>query len=30
VPYQVDGDFLGQVESLRFRYVPDALDIVFP
>ena len=30
VPYQVDGDYLGDVESLRFRYEPDALRLVVP
>ena len=29
-PYQLDGDFLGEVEVLRFRYVPDALALVLP
>jgi diacylglycerol kinase family enzyme len=29
-PYQVDGDFLGQVESLRLRHEPDALTLVVP
>src|SRR4051794_18367609 len=30
VPYQVDGDYLGDVESLRFRYEPDTLRLVVP
>jgi diacylglycerol kinase family enzyme len=29
-PYQLDGDYLGEVESLRFRYVPEALALVIP
>ncbi|MGH9138876.1 MAG: diacylglycerol/lipid kinase family protein, partial [Acidimicrobiales bacterium] len=29
-PYQVDGDFLGEVEHLVFRHCPDALRLVFP
>ena len=29
-PYQVDGDFLGHVRSLEFRYEPDALRLVVP
>lgn len=29
-PYQIDGDYLGEVDELRFRHVPDALDIVVP
>jgi len=29
-PYQVDGDFLGEVTTLRFRYEPDVLDLVVP
>jgi diacylglycerol kinase family enzyme len=29
-PYQVDGDFLGEIEHLEFRHVPDVLDLVFP
>lgn len=29
-PYQVDGDYLGEVEHLRIRYVPDALLLVLP
>ena len=30
VPYQVDGDYLGEVEQLTFRHDPDALDLVLP
>ena len=30
VPWQVDGDHLGDAEELRFRHVPDALDLVVP
>jgi diacylglycerol kinase family enzyme len=29
-PYQVDGDFLGHVRSLEFRYEPDALRLIVP
>jgi diacylglycerol kinase family enzyme len=29
-PYQVDGDFLGHVRSLDFRYEPDALRLLVP
>jgi len=29
-PYQVDGDYLGDVERLRFRHEPDALTVVAP
>lgn len=29
-PYQVDGDFLGEVTRLDFRHVPDAVRLVFP
>jgi len=29
-PYQVDGDYLGEVEELRFRHEPDVLDLVLP
>jgi diacylglycerol kinase family enzyme len=29
-PYQVDGDYLGEVDSLHIRHVPDALTIVRP
>ena len=30
VPHQVDGDYLGDVEHLEFRYEPDALSLVVP
>ncbi|MGH9213341.1 MAG: diacylglycerol/lipid kinase family protein [Acidimicrobiales bacterium] len=30
IPYQVDGDFLGEVTELRFRHEPDVLDLVLP
>ena len=30
VPYQVDGDFLGDAEELSFRYEPDVLELVMP
>jgi diacylglycerol kinase family enzyme len=29
-PYQVDGDFLGDVRRLDIAYVPDALTLVAP
>jgi diacylglycerol kinase family enzyme len=29
-PFQVDGDYLGDVERLEFRHVPDAVQLVFP
>lgn len=29
-PYQVDGDYLGEVTSLRFRHEPDIIDLVLP
>lgn len=29
-PWQVDGDYLGTVEALEVRYVPDALSVVLP
>jgi diacylglycerol kinase family enzyme len=29
-PWQVDGDYLGEVERLEIRYVPDALTVVMP
>ncbi len=29
-PYQLDGDYLGAVERLEFRHVPDAVQLVFP
>lgn len=29
-PWQVDGDYLGEVERVEVRYVPDALNIVVP
>jgi diacylglycerol kinase family enzyme len=30
VPYQVDGDYLGEIEQLTIRCVPDALRLVVP
>jgi diacylglycerol kinase family enzyme len=30
VPYQVDGDYLGDVEHLEVRHVPDVLSLVIP
>jgi diacylglycerol kinase family enzyme len=29
-PYQVDGDYLGEVTNLRFRWEPEAIDLVIP
>ncbi|HEX7094374.1 MAG TPA: diacylglycerol kinase family protein [Acidimicrobiales bacterium] len=29
-PYQVDGDYLGEVTQLRFRYEPDVINLVVP
>jgi diacylglycerol kinase family enzyme len=29
-PYQVDGDYLGEIEHLEFRHAPDILNLVFP
>jgi len=29
-PYQVDGDYLGEVTTLRFRHEPEILDLVLP
>jgi diacylglycerol kinase family enzyme len=29
-PYQVDGDYLGEVDRLELRYHPDCLDLVLP
>ncbi len=29
-PYQVDGDFLGEITRLEFRYVPEAMDLLMP
>ena len=30
IPYQVDGDFLGEIEELRFRHEPEAIRLVLP
>ena len=30
IPYQVDGDHLGDAELLQFRHEPDVLDLVLP
>jgi diacylglycerol kinase family enzyme len=30
VPYQVDGDYLGDVEELTFRHAPEVIDLVVP
>ncbi len=29
-PYQVDGDYLGEIDELEFRHEPDALRLVMP
>ena len=29
-PYQVDGDYLGEVDRLDFSYEPDVLTLVVP
>ena len=29
-PYQVDGDYLGEIEQLDFRHAPDVLRLVLP
>ncbi|MCU1498856.1 MAG: putative lipid kinase, partial [Acidimicrobiales bacterium] len=29
-PYQVDGDYLGEITRLELRHVPDILDLVLP
>jgi diacylglycerol kinase family enzyme len=29
-PYQLDGDYLGEVEHLALRYEPDLLDLLLP
>jgi diacylglycerol kinase family enzyme len=29
-PYQVDGDYLGEITSLEFRHQPDCLDLFMP
>jgi diacylglycerol kinase family enzyme len=29
-PYQLDGDYLGEVEALSLRYEPDLLSLVIP
>ncbi len=29
-PYQVDGDYLGEISRLEFRHVPDVMDLVMP
>ena len=29
-PYQVDGDYLGEITRLEFRHVPDIMDLVMP
>ena len=29
-PYQIDGDYLGEIERIELRHVPDVLDLVLP
>ena len=29
-PYQVDGDFIGEVDRLEFRHEPEAMDLLLP
>jgi len=29
-PYQVDGDYLGEIDRLELRHVPDVMDLVMP
>lgn len=29
-PYQVDGDYLGEIERIELRHVPDVMDLVLP
>jgi diacylglycerol kinase family enzyme len=29
-PYQVDGDYLGEIDRIEFRHVPDIIDLVLP
>ena len=29
-PYQLDGDYLGEVDRLEFHHVPDAVRLVLP
>ena len=29
-PYQLDGDYLGEVDRLELRYEPDCLDVILP
>ena len=29
-PYQLDGDYLGEVDRLAIKYEPDCIDIVLP
>jgi diacylglycerol kinase family enzyme len=30
IPYQVDGDYLGEIDELRFRHEPEAIRLVLP
>ncbi len=30
VPYQVDGDYLGEIDRLELRHHPDAMRLVMP
>ena len=29
-PYQLDGDYLGEIDRLEFHHVPDAVRLVIP
>lgn len=29
-PYQIDGDYLGEIDRIEFRHVPEILDLVLP
>ena len=29
-PYQIDGDYLGEIARIEFRHVPEAMDLVLP
>jgi hypothetical protein len=29
-PYQLDGDYLGEIDRLELKYEPDCLDLILP
>ena len=29
-PYQIDGDYLGEIERIEFRHEPEIMDLVLP